>query len=65
VARRDIPPAGRRAVPSAHGRADALEAEYRAGDHYIVIGRVREPSPPPRRADRPLLYYRGRYHTFA
>ncbi len=58
--------AGNPVIEGVHTWIDCtLEAEYRAGDHYIVIGRVRELSPPPGQADRPLLYYRGRYHTFA
>lgn len=37
-----------------------LDQEIEAGDHYIVVGRVIDLSPP-ESAHSPLLYYRGRY----
>jgi 3-hydroxy-9,10-secoandrosta-1,3,5(10)-triene-9,17-dione monooxygenase reductase component len=39
-----------------------LEAVYEAGDHYIVLGRVRELDIA--RPDQPLLFFRGRYGSF-
>ncbi|MFC7622639.1 flavin reductase family protein [Microlunatus sp. GCM10028923] len=39
-----------------------LHAEYEAGDHYLVVGRVNEISPPHWHTKRPLLYFKGRYH---
>lgn len=36
-------------------------AEHEAGDHYIVIGRVREMSPEGWHEHGPLLYFRGQY----
>lgn len=36
-------------------------AEHEAGDHLIVLGQVRQTSPPPAEGHDPLLYYRGRY----
>jgi 3-hydroxy-9,10-secoandrosta-1,3,5(10)-triene-9,17-dione monooxygenase reductase component len=36
-------------------------AEYEAGDHYIVIGRVTEMSPAEWHKHEPLLYFKGRY----
>jgi len=38
-----------------------LEAEYEAGDHYIVVGRVNEMSTPEWPQGEPLLYYKGQY----
>ncbi|MEV5409410.1 flavin reductase family protein [Thermopolyspora sp. NPDC052614] len=57
--------AGNPVIEGAHIWIDCLlEAEHRAGDHHIVIGRVRELGPASGAAGRPLLYYRGGYHTF-
>jgi 3-hydroxy-9,10-secoandrosta-1,3,5(10)-triene-9,17-dione monooxygenase reductase component len=39
--------------------ACAVEAVHEAGDHFAVLGRVTELGPC--RAQRPLLFYRGRY----
>lgn len=39
----------------------SLDAEYEAGDHFIVVGRVHEMSPADWYAGRPLLYYKGQY----
>jgi 3-hydroxy-9,10-secoandrosta-1,3,5(10)-triene-9,17-dione monooxygenase reductase component len=36
-------------------------AEYEAGDHYIVIGRVNEMSTPEWHTGHPLLYFKGQY----
>jgi 3-hydroxy-9,10-secoandrosta-1,3,5(10)-triene-9,17-dione monooxygenase reductase component len=36
-------------------------AEYEAGDHYIVIGRVTEMSPSEWHKHEPLLYFKGQY----
>lgn len=36
-------------------------AEYEAGDHYIVIGRVKEMSTPEWHSGDPLLYFKGQY----
>ncbi|WP_160669298.1 flavin reductase family protein [Pseudarthrobacter sp. ATCC 49987] len=36
-------------------------AEHEAGDHYIVIGRVNEMSPPTWHKEEPLLYFKGQY----
>jgi 3-hydroxy-9,10-secoandrosta-1,3,5(10)-triene-9,17-dione monooxygenase reductase component len=36
-------------------------AEHEAGDHFIVIGRVKEMSPASWHEKEPLLYYRGQY----
>jgi flavin reductase (DIM6/NTAB) family NADH-FMN oxidoreductase RutF len=38
-----------------------IYAEYAAGDHSIVIGRVRDLGVNATAAARPLLYFRGRY----
>lgn len=38
-----------------------LHAEYEAGDHYIVVGRVHETGEHAADDAVPLLYYRGRY----
>lgn len=38
-----------------------LWAEYDAGDHLIVLGRVRDMSPFDGRPDDPLLYFKGGY----
>ncbi|WP_159500258.1 flavin reductase family protein [Microbacterium sp. 18062] len=38
-----------------------LWAEHEAGDHYIVIGRVLEMSPPEWHKHEPLLYFKGQY----
>jgi 3-hydroxy-9,10-secoandrosta-1,3,5(10)-triene-9,17-dione monooxygenase reductase component len=57
--------AGNPVIEGAHMWVDCLlEAEHPAGDHYVVIGRVRELSPPSGHAGRPLIYYRGEYRTF-
>jgi len=40
-----------------------VEAAYPGGDHYVVIGRVRELGECG--SQRPLLFYRGRYATSA
>ena len=40
-----------------------LDAVHEAGDHYIVLGRVRELDIA--RADQPLLFFRGKYGNFA
>jgi flavin reductase (DIM6/NTAB) family NADH-FMN oxidoreductase RutF len=40
-----------------------LEAVHGAGDHFIVLGRVRELDIA--RADQPLLFFRGQYGNFA
>ena len=37
----------------------AVQAVHEAGDHYVVVGRVTALGPC--EADRPLLFYRGRY----
>jgi flavin reductase (DIM6/NTAB) family NADH-FMN oxidoreductase RutF len=38
-------------------------AEHEAGDHYIVIGKVNDMSPPDwHEGGFPLLYFRGQYH---
>ena len=38
-------------------------AEHEAGDHYIIIGKVKDMSPPDWHEDGfPLLYFRGQYH---
>jgi flavin reductase (DIM6/NTAB) family NADH-FMN oxidoreductase RutF len=39
----------------------AIHAEYGAGDHFIVVGQVRETSDHAAEHEVPLLYYRGRY----
>ena len=39
----------------------ATHAEYEAGDHFIVVGQVRETSDHAAEHEVPLLYYRGRY----
>ena len=39
----------------------AVHAEYEAGDHYIVVGRVLDTSDHAAADDLPLLYYRGCY----
>lgn len=39
-----------------------LHAEYEAGDHYIVVGRVNEMSPTNWHDRNPLLFFRGQYH---
>ncbi|WES64378.1 flavin reductase family protein [Microbacter sp. GSS18] len=36
-------------------------AEHEAGDHYIVIGRVKDMSPADWHTDEPLLFYKGKY----
>jgi flavin reductase (DIM6/NTAB) family NADH-FMN oxidoreductase RutF len=36
-------------------------AEHEAGDHFIVIGRVKELSPTGWHHDGPLLYFKGQY----
>ncbi|MET4639988.1 flavin reductase family protein [Mycetocola sp. 2940] len=36
-------------------------AEHEAGDHYIVIGRVHQMSPPEWHTADPLLYFKGQY----
>lgn len=36
-------------------------AEHEAGDHYIVIGRVKEMSPASWHKEEPLLYFKGQY----
>ena len=38
-----------------------LYAEHRAGDHFVVLGRVLEMSPPEWHVREPLLYFRGQY----
>lgn len=38
----------------------SLDAEHSAGDHVLVVGRVRDLRHP-RRPRSPLLYFRGRY----
>lgn len=38
-----------------------IETEHEAGDHWIVIGRVRSMSPPDWHSGEPLLYFKGRY----
>lgn len=38
-----------------------LYAEYEAGDHYIVIGRVDEMSPAHGHDAEPLIYFKGQY----
>lgn len=38
-----------------------ITAEYVAGDHYVVIGRVHEMSTPEWHAGQPLLYFKGQY----
>lgn len=38
-----------------------LWAEFEAGDHLIVVGRVREMSPPEWHTREPLLYFKGTY----
>lgn len=38
-----------------------LYAEYEAGDHYIVVGRVNEMSPATWHDGHPLLYFKGQY----
>ncbi|MEV5012517.1 MULTISPECIES: flavin reductase family protein [unclassified Streptomyces] len=38
-----------------------LHAEYEAGDHYMVVGRVNEMSPPEWHRGEPLLYFKGQY----
>ena len=40
-----------------------LDAVHEAGDHFIVLGHVRELDIV--RADQPLLFFRGRYGNFA
>lgn len=40
-----------------------LDAVHEAGDHFIVLGRVRELDIA--RADEPLLFFRGQYGSFA
>src|SRR5690625_321632 len=41
-----------------------LYAEYEAGDHHIVIGRVNQVSPPSETAaGQPLIYYQGNFHN--
>jgi flavin reductase (DIM6/NTAB) family NADH-FMN oxidoreductase RutF len=39
-----------------------VEAEYPAGDHLLVLGRVRELDL--EREGRPLVFYRGGYGRF-
>lgn len=38
-----------------------LHAEHPAGDHFIVVGKVLEMSPPEWHTGEPLLYFRGQY----
>lgn len=38
-----------------------IEAEHEVGDHWIVIGRVHNMSPPGWHSGDPLLYFKGRY----
>lgn len=38
-----------------------LYAEYEAGDHYIVVGKVTEISPQDWSEKEPLLYFKGKY----
>lgn len=38
-------------------------AEYEAGDHLIVLGRVLALSPPEWHREEPLLYFKGAYRT--
>jgi 3-hydroxy-9,10-secoandrosta-1,3,5(10)-triene-9,17-dione monooxygenase reductase component len=38
-----------------------VHAEYEAGDHFIVVGRVLDTSEHAPEDELPLLYYRGRY----
>ena len=38
-----------------------LHAEFEAGDHHIVVGRVTEMSPADWHMGEPLLYFRGQY----
>ncbi|GAA4399042.1 3-hydroxy-9,10-secoandrosta-1,3,5(10)-triene-9,17-dione monooxygenase reductase subunit [Tsukamurella soli] len=47
-------------LPGALGWIDcAVQAVHDGGDHHVVVGRVMELSAP--QADRPLLFFRGRY----
>ena len=40
----------------------SIEAEHQAGDHVIVVGRVRDLAVS--REHRPLIFYRGGYGRF-
>lgn len=40
-------------------------AEYDAGDHWIVVGRVRELSPEGWHSGEPLLFFKGRYRQLS
>jgi 3-hydroxy-9,10-secoandrosta-1,3,5(10)-triene-9,17-dione monooxygenase reductase component len=40
-----------------------VHAVHQAGDHYVVLGRVKELGFGADEADKPLLYYRGAYGT--
>jgi 3-hydroxy-9,10-secoandrosta-1,3,5(10)-triene-9,17-dione monooxygenase reductase component len=42
-----------------------IHAVHEGGDHFVVIGRVHHLESTERADRRPLLYYRGRYHTAA
>jgi len=42
-----------------------LEAEYLAGDHYIVVGRVQSMSPVEWHQAAPLLYFKGAYRQLS
>jgi flavin reductase (DIM6/NTAB) family NADH-FMN oxidoreductase RutF len=42
-----------------------IEAEHRAGDHSIVIGRVCSAEIETRSTSEPLAFFRGDYGTFA
>lgn len=39
-----------------------IQTEYEVGDHFVVIGAVRELSPREWPDREPLLFYRGEYH---
>jgi 3-hydroxy-9,10-secoandrosta-1,3,5(10)-triene-9,17-dione monooxygenase reductase component len=57
-------PAGHPVLDGALGTIDCvIEAEHVAGDHVVVICRVRRLDVAP--ADQPLIFYRGGYGTFA
>jgi 3-hydroxy-9,10-secoandrosta-1,3,5(10)-triene-9,17-dione monooxygenase reductase component len=43
----------------------AAWAEYEVGDHYIVVGRVREMSPAEWHRHEPLIYFKGAYRLLS
>lgn len=55
-------PSGSPLLDSALAWVDAsVQDVHEGGDHYVVIGRVRDLGTSPRSGDAPLLFYRGRF----